>query len=354
MIPAWKEFLVNAGAELSDEQVASFGNPDLELRVVTTGNVICDLSHFGLLAIRGEDAPAFLQGQLTSDVRQISATQSQLTAMCSPKGRMLMSGRLFRRGDDFYLRLPDTMLAPVLNRLRMFVLRAKVVLEDAGGELVRMGLSGPGAEAELRDALGAVPLALDEGLQTGAITALRIPGPHPRFELYGPVEPMRKLWSVLDVRTAPVGMTPWRLLDVLAGVPNVYPQTADAFVPQMANYELIGGVSFSKGCYTGQEVVARSHYLGKVKRRMYRARVDTDTSPLPGDELHAPATESGQSAGKIVDASPHPDGGYEVLAVVQCLSAEGQQVRLGGPDGPVLHFAALPYGLEPTESGSGT
>lgn len=346
MIPGWKDFLTNAGAEIRDDEVLSFGNPDLELRVVTTGNVIADLAHIGLLGVRGEDAQTFLQGQLTNDVRAVSERHSQLTAHCSPKGRMLANGRLFERDKTFYLCLPRPTLGPVLNRLRMFVMRSKVVLEDATDTLVHIGLSGPSAETELQNALGAMPARVNDVVQHQDITVIRIPGPHPRFELYGDADAMEKLWMALDVQAAPVGSTPWSLLDILSGIPTVYPATADAFVPQMANMQLLDGISFQKGCYAGQEIVARTQFLGKLKRRMYRAHIDTDAAPKPGDELYAPDTEPAQSAGRIVDARPHPDGGFEALAVVQIVSAETGGVRLGGPEGPLLRFGTLPYPLE--------
>lgn len=346
MVSGWKDFLTNAGAEIRDDEVISFGNPDLELRVVTTGNVIADLSHIGLLGVRGEDAQTFLQGQFTNDARAVSEQHSQLTAYCSPKGRMLANGRLFQRSDAFYLGLPCQILGPVLNRLRMYIMRSKVVLEDATDTLVHIGLSGPSAETELQNILGAAPTHINDVIHRQDLTVIRIPGPHPRFELYGDADAMKKLWTALDVQAAPVGLAPWGLLDILAGIPTVYPETADAFVPQMANMQLLDGISFQKGCYAGQEIVARTQFLGKLKRRMYRVHIDADTALKPGDELYAPDTEPAQSAGRIVDAKPHPDGGFEALAVVQIASAETGEVRLGGPEGPLLHFSTLPYPFE--------
>lgn len=346
MRPVWKEFLVGAGAEFEGTRVISFGNPDLELRVVTTGTIICDLSHQGLLRIAGADAQTFLQGQFTNDVRAVSETRSQLTAYCSPKGRMLANGRMFMRGDAYYLQLPQELLDPVLNRLRMFVLRSRVVLEEATDTLVHIGLSGAAAETELQHVLGMAPTEVDAAIRQEDVSAIRIPGPHPRFELYGPLEPMKRLWSALDVRGAPVGAVPWELLDIIAGIPTVYPETVEAFVPQMTNMQLLNGVSFKKGCYTGQEVIARTQFLGKLKRRMYRAHIDADTPPKPGDELYAPDTEPAQSAGRIVAAAPWPDGGFEVLAVAQIASVETAEVRWGRPEGPILRFGTLPYAFE--------
>lgn len=343
MKPEWREFLLNRGAELTDGAVRTFGNPERELRIVTAGDVLADLSHTGLIAAYGEDTAAFLQGQVTSDVRAVSGARSQLSAYCSPKGRMLAAFRIFQRDETLYLSMPRASVEPTLKRLRMFVLRAKVTLEDASDSLVRIGYSGPGAEAELAEQLGSVPAAEHETLTVRGYTVVRIPGPHPRFEIFGELDAMKKLWTALDVRAAPVGGEHWHLLDVRAGLPVVYPETTDAFVPQMANLHLLEGVNFKKGCYTGQEVVARMQYLGKLKRRMYRAHVAAEPCPAPGTALFAAASTSAQGVGKVVTAAPAPDGGCELLAVVEIASREAGEVRLGAADGPALSFLELPY-----------
>ena len=199
----WKEFLVNAGAELEAERVVSFGNPEREKRITTTGNILCDLSHLGLIRAQGEEAPDFLQAQTSNDVRAVTPNHSQLSAYCNPKGRMLCGFRIFRRGDSFFLRMPRETVEPCLQRLRMFVLRAKVELADADDALVRFGFSGPDAEQELSDSVGEIPQAVDEVAQTEDCTVICIPGPYPRFELYGDLEPMKRLWDRLNVRSGP-------------------------------------------------------------------------------------------------------------------------------------------------------
>jgi len=349
MKPEWREFLLNRGAEFADGSVQTFGNPERELRVVTVGNVLADLSHTGLIAAYGEDTVGFLQGQVTSDVRRVSPRASQLSAYCSPKGRMLATFRIFQRGETLYLSMPRAAVEPTLKRLRMFVLRAKVTLEDASDSLVRIGFSGPDADAQLREQLGAAPGAPHQALQSGDYTTIRIPAHHPRFEIYGELEPMKKLWTSLDVHAAPVGRDHWHLLDVRAAVPVVYPETVDAFVPQMTNLQILDGISFKKGCYTGQEVVARMQYLGKLKRRMFRAHTDAADAPPPGTALFAPGSSSGQGVGKVVTAAPAPDGGWELLAVVEIASQAAGDVRLGDADGPRLTFLDLPYAV-PDES----
>jgi len=305
---------------------------------------LMDLSHLGLIRAVGPDAETFLQGQLTNDVRELSDGHTQLAGHCSPKGRMLASFRVLRLDDTYYLQLPRVALPSALKRLRMFVLRAKVTLEDASDSLVCIGLAGACAPALLGRQVGELPQT-DHGMtRSGALTVIRIPGPGPRFEILGPVEAMRPLWQALAEQATPMDGSYWNLLDIRAGLPSVYPETADAFVPQMTNMQLVDGVSFTKGCYTGQEVVARMQYLGKLKRRMYYAEVDSATPPKPGDELHAPGSTSEQASGRVVDAQATADGRYALLAVVEIGAAEAGEVRLGS-DGPKLTFKAPPYGF---------
>lgn len=303
---------------------------------------LVDLSHLGLIRVRGTDAATFLQGQLTSDVRLVTDDRAQPSAWCSPKGRMLASFLVFRHAGDLHLQTPRERVAPLLKRLRMFVLRAKVELADASDELVRIGIAGDCAAAILGDPLPADPLAV---VQREGITLVRLPGDRPRLEALGPAAAVKAAWERAETRAAVAGPDFWALLDIRAGLPTVYDQTAEAFVPQMANLQLVDGVSFTKGCYTGQEVVARMQYLGKLKRRMYLARLACDRVPQPGEELYATGSESGQGAGKVVDARRSPAGGVEALVVVETGSAEDGEVRLGGPDGPPLAFSPLPYAL---------
>jgi hypothetical protein len=138
----------------------------------------------------------------------------------------------------------------------------------------------------------------------------------------------------------------WDWLDIMAGIPGVHPETSDAFVPQMANLEIVGGVNFKKGCYPGQEIVARMQYLGKLKQRMYRARFEGNTQPHPGDSIFAPDFP-GQSAGTVVAAQPAPDNGFDLLAVIQISSAEAGELHLGSETGPKLSLQNLPYPVAP-------
>ncbi len=338
----WQSFLQSHNATIKENIVTDFGSPQAELSAAIDGTIIVDLSHQGLIAAEGADSEIFLQGQLTNDVKRVGQQQSQLTAYCSPKGRMLASMRLFQRDDSYYLELPRSILEPTLKRLRMFVLRSQVTLEDASDSLARFGIAGPDAESLLTVQLPTLPAEVDQVVQHDGITVIRIPGLHPRFEVHGPANTLSVMWEALQSHTTPAGYPAWSWLDTVSGVPSVVAETVDAFVPQMANLHSLGGISFKKGCYTGQEVVARMHYLGKLKRRMYRAHVDIDTVPTAGDLLFANGEEEA-SAGKVVLAQPAPQGGVDLLAVLQIASVEAGDIHLQSANGPKLEFLDLPY-----------
>lgn len=344
MIDEWKTFLQKGGAEFDQGGVRHYGNLRRELSVAMTGNVFADLSHYALIAVRGEDAETFLQGQLTNDLTKVTARSSQLSGMCNPKGRLLASFRLLRYAECYYLCLPAELAAETIKRLRMYVLRARVTLEDASNAFVHLGLSGDQSEAVLRDFTGELPTEVGGVRATDNLVVVRVDGIYPSYEVFTDTERAMSLWDKLNVRSAPVGAEAWRLLDIQAGIPVIYPQTREAFIPQMINLQRVGGVSFKKGCYTGQEIVARMQYLGKLKRRMYRGRVAADSAPQPGDALYC-AADATQSCGQLVSAAGHPDGDYAVLAVVQIERAEATDpsLHLGSAAGPALRLEPLPY-----------
>jgi hypothetical protein len=348
----WKTFLISAGAELSNEasnpSVQSYGNPEQECQIAPSVNIICDLSHYGLISADGNDAEAFLQGQLTNDLKQVDSTHSQLSSYCNPKGRMLANFRIFKRNDTLYLAMPGELLDATLNRLNMYVMRSKVSLQNSG-DLISIGFSGNRAEELLAAITGSVPKDIDTVTQQNGYTIIRVAGIEPRFEIYGSVADIKKLWQKLDLNASPVGCNIWELLNIRSGIPVIVADTSEAFIPQMTNMELINGVNFKKGCYTGQEIVARMHYLGKLKKRMYHIKINTDKKPSPGDSLFAKDSKGGSGTGTIVSAQQSPDGGYEALAVIQITDAENQPLRLYDADGPEIEILELPYSLKEKE-----
>lgn len=352
MHPEWFSFLKAQSAAIEGSAVIDFGDRAAELQACEQGTVLCDLSHRGLLRVTGEDAVEFLQGQLTNDVHQLREGRSHLSAYCDHKGRILALFRLWRSGDTFHLTLPVELLEMTLKRLKMFLLRSKATIEDHSGEMIRIGLAGPGAKTLLERSYEPLPAGENHVVEHDGGRITRLPGADFRYEIHLPLEAARPLWTALAKEARPAGRDAWRLLDIRSVCPDVFSETREAFTPQMLNLEVLDGVSFTKGCYTGQEVVARTQFLGKIKRRTYAAHIPCDTVPGPGVEVVGEQAAGAQAAGRIVVASPSPKGGCEALVMVQISARSDDTLHLETADGPVLEFIDPPYSLEQVRPGS--
>lgn len=305
-----------------------------------------DLPDFGLIRASGEDCEHFLQGQLTNDLTEVTAARSQLNGYCTPKGRMIANMRVISHQGDYLLLMPRERLTPVLQRLSMFVLMSKVTLSDASNELQTFGLYGD-CSASLSD--GETPAQADDCIQADdGVSIVRIAADTPRFLLVGSNSAIKQRRQLLAETTEPGSEEMWQLLDIRAGLPTVYDATTEAFVPQMLNMHLVNGVSFSKGCYTGQEIVARMHYLGKLKRRMFHVAI-MGACPATGTDLYSPQSKSGQGSGKIVMSAATADGNCEALAVIEVANAADGQVRIKDENGVELKILELPYSFEKEE-----
>ncbi|KVW99570.1 YgfZ/GcvT domain-containing protein [Thiobacillus denitrificans] len=340
MIDSWKNFLQSQGAAIEGSAVLHYGDPAAERAVAMDGTIVADLSQLGVIALRGEDTATFLQGQLTNDVRALHADGAQWSGYCSPKGRLLGNFLAWRQGEDFCLQLSGDILPGVLKRLSMFIMRAKVQGRDASDENVRLVVAGKQALAAVTAAMGAVPDTAMRSVAGEAGQVIRLGDD--KFVLSIAPERAAAVWQALRPSATPVGAPVWDWLRLNAGIPMIVAATQEQFVPQMVNLEAIGGVSFQKGCYPGQEIVARSQYLGKLKRRMFLAHVDAEAAP--GDSLYSADIE-GQATGTVVNAAPAPAGGYDVLAVAQVESANAQTLHLKAADGAALILKPLPYAL---------
>lgn len=340
----WTNRLAGFGARLDGDRVVHFGDPPGELAAAKSGTVLCDLSHLGLIGASGADTDTFLQGQLSSDVRQLTATRAQPSSYNTPKGRVLATPLLFRNADGTFLQLAGELAASIRKRLSMFVLRAKVELVDATDRWVRIGVAGVDAASLVASNLGVQPATTLDVAHGDAATVIRLPGD--RFEIVVAPALAGALWNRLRQGAVPVGATVWDWLEIRAGIATITPASQDEFVPQMLNLDLTGGVSFQKGCYPGQEIVARTQYLGKLKRRLYLAHVAAASAPTPTAPLFSADLE-GQPSGTVVNAAPAPDGGFDLLAVIQISSAASQPVHVGSLEGPVLELLPLPYALPP-------
>ena len=344
MTPAWQTFLSTQGAQTDAQGALHFGVVADELTAARSGLVLADLSHFGLIAFSGEDSLAFLQSQITNDLRGQSPNQAVFAGYCTAKGRLQANFLVLRQADDYLLMLPEGLRETLQKRLSMFILRSKTRARDAGAEWVRLGLSGPRARALLTQVWGSAPAAGLGVLQhaDGLAMGLAIGLAEERFDLLVSPEAAPALWQALRAEARPIGHTAWDALLVDAGIPTLLPATFEAFTPQMVNMEVLHGVSFNKGCYPGQEVVARTQYLGKVKRRMFLAHVEA--AATPGTHLFSSAVP-GQDCGMIVNVTPTTNGGHDCLAVVRLDAWESGDVRLGDPQGPQLIARPQPYTL---------
>ncbi|MBI3221702.1 MAG: folate-binding protein YgfZ [Nitrosomonadales bacterium] len=340
MASDWQLFLQQQGAVLQDGIVQHYTAPSAELTATQHDTVLSDLGQFGVLRASGEEVQTFLQNLLSNDIREVSPARAQFSSLNSPKGRVLATLLIWRDGDDYLLQLPRALCEPIRKKLGMYVLRAKVKISDASDEVVSLGLSGPRAEELLRPLCGELPRqALDV---TAAAQASVIRLGENRFQINTTAAQAMNLWSSLARDAQAVGSICWDWLNIRAGIPVVLPQTQEQFVAQMVNLDLIAAVNFKKGCYPGQEIVARMQYLGKLKRRMYLAHIDSSELAQPGDELFSAEME-GQASGMVVNSTPAPGGGCDMLAVVQTASHETQSVHWKSLQGAALQFSALPY-----------
>lgn len=327
---AWQQFLISQGAQF---------NPLLETTFALPGTPapaqLFDLSTNGLIAVSGDDAQAFLQGQLTNDIKQLGQA-AQFTGYCTAKGRLLALFYAFSINNIIYLQCPRTLVPDLVKRLRMFVLRSKVVVEDISEQFVILGL----ASADSATPIQHLPLHPHQASQTPLGTVIRLADSHgkQRAQLIIQAGQAEQAWQTLSATFSPANTSQWEALEIQAGIPQVYPATREQFVPQMVNLDALDGINFKKGCYTGQEIVARTHYLGKVKRRTLLATLpETTVPPQVGDTLQ---DAQQQEAGQLVRVAPNQQGGWWVLA--EC-RLEAQQAGSIFWQEYALAFADLPY-----------
>jgi folate-binding protein YgfZ len=301
---------------------------------------ISTLDDLGIIRVSGADARTFLQGQLTSDILQLEADQTQLSGYCTPKGRLLAIFRVIPDGSDLLLVLPRERLPSILKRLQLYVLRAAVQLQDISTTYDICELAGPGIET----CFPAIPELDNSIIANAGLHLFRLPGDRLRLGAIGPIAALDTLRVQATTQHAipSVPTAAWRLLDIRAGLPAIYTATSEAFVPQMTNLHQVGGVSFKKGCYTGQEVVARMHYLGKQKKQLYRLQITDDAPMQAGQSLYAPDSR-GQPVGTITQHAPSPLGGCEVLAVCQTSSINQLSLTPDTTPSSDIRQLSLPY-----------
>lgn len=334
----WKAHLQQAGAHFSDDRQVTFDTPS-QARLAQTETVIAPLCHLAVLDVTGDDAERFLQGQTSAQLSLADGHFAAPTAFCSAKGRMLANAQLLRVDEGHYWLLLDReLLEPLRVHLAKFTVFYKVELTPRD-DLAIIGLIGRDAPALVETRLDMVPPTVWHQAQHAQRVMLRHPGPSPRLVLCVPDSEAAPLWDTLARHAAPVGNAVWQLHDIKAGLAWLNASHQDSYLPQMINWEALGGISFKKGCYTGQEVVARAHFRGQVKKRLVRGQLDGNTLPEIGSDV---LDADGKSRGEILAATLDSYDQVEILAVVttrdvsEPLQVAGQRFKL----------LKLPYALE--------
>jgi len=339
----WATFLRDAGANIDNGIVTDFGNPDEEIQSAVNDSVMIDLSHFAIIRVTGDDATEFLHGQFTSDVNAISKQGFQFSAWCNPKGQIVTNFLLLKMDKDFLLLLPENIKTQFMQRLQMYILRADVTLQDESESLIRIGLSCSELTQAVKEMIEVIQTA--EQMQTHkSVHLFQIQTDKPRYIIIGTAEEIQPVWDTFNGNIKPAGIHSWSLLDILAGRPWVSETTSAMFLPQMLNLDILGGLSYQKGCYPGQEIITRLSQRGQLKRKMFLARTQNGVGIKPGQNLYS--KDDDQVVGTVVNIAPDPGGGHTMLAVVDIDNAESGHVIFEQREDSPLTFLTLPYHLD--------
>jgi folate-binding protein YgfZ len=345
----WKAFLEAQGAQFNDNnEVTSFGHPELERFLIKNGPVLSSQAHHGLIKVSGEEAFAFLQGQLTNDLSEVTDEKAQLSAYCDPQGQVLALFVIIKQQDNFYLMVDGSIKESIQKRLQMFILRSKVTLTDLSETWAQIGYAGEFADLEIQRLLQNKNKELYEvtrcSLETDDdIILVKLPGPYHRYQLLGNVDSLMAAWTKLRNNTDPVNNQDWNLLDIAAGIPHVNQHTTGKYIAQFLNLDKLGAINFKKGCFPGQEIIARVHYRGKVTKRMLRLHLNAQLALQSGDTFELTDAQDRHYKFETILANPDILQGTLCLAVSTVkplISAEGQ---LKTVDGAEANLEPLPY-----------
>lgn len=264
-----------------------------------------DLSHLGLLSVSGEGAKKLLQGQLTCNLDDITPESHRLSAICNPKGRIISLFRLFMLHDKYYLQMPRECVQLTIKTLQKYAVFFKVTIQDESDSIMRIGVSDTDLSSTLLVYFPTLPTEVDQAVLINNIFIMKLPGLVTRYEIIGDLAAFKQ---ELALSIHEKNYSDWKQQDIRAGVPDIYLITSEKFLPHEVNLPQLNAVSFNKGCYTGQEIIARMHYLGKLKKQMHHGEIQSATSPIPGEDIINPE-------GTIVDFVEISDNQYEILYI---------------------------------------
>ena len=341
MCPDWQAFLITQGGIVEDGVLLGFSEYDNK----TFDNFITDLSHLALIDVSGEDADDFLNGQFTTNIKQLAKDHLQFSAWCNPKGQVKTTIFIYRHETGFNILLPTELKDPFLKQLQMYIMRSNVKLIDKSDELVRVGIQTNNNKL-LAELMESVPeqkgkITIENDLH--CLHAFGSENTSQRYIFIGSVERLINLWQKYSQHSTTVGTAAWELLDIQAAYPWLSSQTTEKFLPQMLNLDLIDGLNYQKGCYPGQEIIARLHFRGQLKRSLYLATCSLDAQPEIADQLYANDHEN--SVGIVINVQKNTlaiEDSYYLLAVIEKELIESQ-LSLRGPNGASLALQPLPY-----------
>lgn len=352
----WQEFLTQQKAEL-DEQgaVKHFEFPELERVLIKHGPLMTSLAHHALLRVSGEDANAFLQGQLTNDLNLVDQDNAQFSAFCDPKGQVLALFLVYQHQNDYFLSFDGSIKDPILKRLSMFVMRSKVTITDVSDEFVRFGFAGQFAHLDVQRRLNtklnkimATTLSDEPGLED--VRIIKVPGPFHRYEIFAPVEQAITAWEQLKLNGDVTNSFDWRLLNIASGIAEVTAETTGKHIAQFLNLDKTDVINFKKGCFPGQEIIARLHYRGKAAKRMLRLHLDDVIDQNPGDTLELIDDNERVNKLEVILSNPDVFEGTLCLAIGSLRSLDQATGDLRVVDsGGLAKIEPLPYLLTEEE-----
>lgn len=349
MNSTWQDFLTQQGAQLDAlGRVETFGEPELERVLVKHGPVMTSLASEALIRVSGEDAKSFLQAQLTNDIEEVSNKQAQLSAWCDPKGQVLALFYVFMYERSYYLLFDATLKEAILKRLQMYVLRSQVELTDCSDELVTLGYGGDFGDLDVQRALDlklketwGCAMVPAEGMRK--IKAIKIPGPYHRYLMVGPADQMMQAWDKLMVNADKTNQRDWHLMDIAAGIPIVNDAISARFIAQVLNLDKLNAINFKKGCFPGQEIIARMHFRATVPKRMLKAHIQGEFACEPGQTFNVFDDSGKRIEFETVYFRPDPIEGTIGLAVANLKTLQNAQGDLKTDNDLTLTIEPLPY-----------
>lgn len=345
----WQEFLAQQQAHFDDSQaVTQFEFPELERVLIKHGPVMTSLAHHALLEVSGEQAFEFLQGQLTNDLSEVNEEQAQYSAYCDPQGQVLALFLVFKIGERYLLSFQSDLAQSIEKRLKMFVMRSKVTIRLVSDELIRFGFAGQFADLDIQRRMDTkiktemqAHFAKEEGLQD--VYIIKVPGPFHRYELFAPIEQAQQAWQKLRLNGDVTNSYDWRLLNIASGIADVQQATSGKHIAQFLNLDKINVINFKKGCFPGQEIIARMHYRGKATKRMLRLHLDEIAELNAGDELVLSDSQDKNYKLSVIQANPDIFEGTLCLAVGNLKSLEHAQGELFTANNNLAKIEPLPY-----------